>query len=118
MGENAYKKLIAWQKADALAYLIYEVSLTFPKDELFGLTSQLKRAVFSIVLNIVDGYARDNKKEFHRFLAISLGSFAETGYLIDFAYKRKFMKKSEYEDIRVLYDEVGRLIWKLYKSMS
>lgn len=88
-----YKKLIAWERANELAHLVYDLTLYFPKEEVFGLTSQLRRAVLSIVLNIVEGQARNNKKEFHRFLAISLSSFAEVEYLLDFALKRKYINR-------------------------
>ncbi len=70
---NGYKDSIAWQKADILAHKSYEISQYFPKSEVFGLTSQLRRAVLSVPLNIIEGYARVNKNEFRRFLSISLG---------------------------------------------
>ncbi len=73
-----YKKLIAWQKANELAHRVYDLTLTFPKSELFGLISQLQRSALSIPTNIVEGHARNNKNEFKRFLSISLGSLAET----------------------------------------
>lgn len=65
-----YKKLIAWQKADLLAHLVYDLTMHFPKEEIFGLTSQLQRAILSVVANIVEGYSRNSKKEFHHFLSI------------------------------------------------
>lgn len=113
-----YKKLIAWQKADALAHVVYDLTFLFPKDELFGITSQLRRAVLSVPNNIVEGYSRNNKKEFHRYLAISLGSLAEVEYLLGFAYKRGFIKGKDYQNVVSLKDEVGRIIWKLYISQK
>lgn len=113
-----YKKLIAWQKADLLAHLIYDLSPGFPKEEIYGLTSQLRRAVLSIVLNIVEGYARSSKKEFHRFLAIALGSLAETEYLLEFAYKREYMTVDEFEKVTRIRIDVGQLVWKLYISQQ
>ncbi len=113
-----YKNLIAWQRADELAHLVYQITILFPRDELFGLTSQLRRAALSVPTNIVEGYGRDNKKEFHRYLAISLGSLAETGYLLEFAQKRGFIKEIDYNKVSLLKDEVGHIIWKLYVSQK
>ncbi|MDP3973982.1 MAG: four helix bundle protein [Candidatus Daviesbacteria bacterium] len=113
-----YKKLIAWQKANELAHKVYDLTLAFPRSELFGITSQLQRAVLSVPLNIVEGHARNNKKEFHRFLAISLGSLAETEYLLEFAYERKYIKEETFKEICLLRSEVGHIIWRLYISQK
>lgn len=112
-----YKKLIAWQKADLLAHSVYDISLSFPKEEQFGLTSQLKRAILSVPLNIVEGYGRNGKKEFARFLLISLGSLAESGYILEFAYKREFINELDFEKVISLKEEVAQLCWKLYTSV-
>ena len=58
-----YKDLIAWQKADELAYEIYKMTKAFPRDEIYGLTSQIRRAALSVPTNIVEGYARKGDKE-------------------------------------------------------
>lgn len=111
-----YKKLIAWQRAHELAKRVYDLTLTFPKNELFGITSQIQRAVLSVPTNIVEGHARNSKKEFHRFLSISLGSLAETEYLLEFAYERGLIEKKDYEEISLLRSETGHIIWRLYIS--
>lgn len=113
-----YKRLIAWQKADLLAHTVYDLSFSFPKEEIYGLTSQLRRAILSVVLNIVEGHARSNKREFHRFLAISLGSLAEAEYLLEFALNRKYLTDVEFEKVSKLRIDVGQLIWKLYISQQ
>ncbi len=112
-----YKKLIAWQKADLLAHSVYDITLSFPKEEQFGLTSQLKRAILSVPLNIVEGYGRNGKKEFARFLLIALGSLAESGYILEFAYKRGFINQLDFEKAISLKEEVAQLSWKLYTSV-
>ena len=111
-----YKKLIAWQRAHQLARKVYDLTLTFPRNEQFGITSQLQRAVLSVPTNIVEGHARNSKNEFHRFLSIALGSLAETEYLLEFAYERKLIKEKEFEDVCLLRAETGHIIWKLYLS--
>lgn len=121
LGENllfGYKKLIAWQRADELAHKVYDLTLTFPKNELYGLTSQLQRACLSVPTNIVEGHARNSRKEFHRFLSIALGSLAETEYLLEFAYKRKLIEESKFQVICLLRAETGHIIWKLYISQK
>lgn len=118
ISSTGYKKLIAWQKADLLAHLIYDLTLNYPKEEIFGLTSQIRRAVISIVANIVEGYSRNSKREFHHFLSISLGSLAEVEYFLEFASKRGYISKVDYEQVAQLRLEVGQLVWKLYLSQK
>jgi four helix bundle protein len=113
-----YKKLIAWQKSDLLAHSVYDLTFNFPKEEVFGLTSQIRRAVISIVANIVEGYSRNSKKEFHHFLSISLGSLAEAEYFLEFAFKRGYIAKADFENTLQLKIEVGQLVWKLYLSQK
>lgn len=113
-----YRKLIAWQKSDLLAHKIYEITETFPKSEIFGLTSQLRRAALSIPANIIEGYARVSKNEFHHFLSITLGSLAELDYFLDFAVKQKLLKEADFRNAFSLKEECGRLIWRLYQSQK
>lgn len=113
---RGYKKLIAWQKADLLAEKVYETTNSFPKSELFGLTSQLRRAALSVPANIIEGYARNSKKEFHRFLSIALGSLSEVEYFLQFSFKQKFIKQATFTGLMNLKEECGRIIWKLYQS--
>lgn len=111
-----YKKLFAWQKANKLAHEVYEITLSFPKEESFGLTSQLRRAALSVPTNIVEGHARNSKKEFHRFLAIALGSLAEVEYLLEFALGRGYITDKTFQEISLLREESGHIIWKLFIS--
>ena len=69
--------LIVFQKADQLAFHIYKITASFPRSELFGLTSQIRRSALSIPTNIVEGYGRKSKKELKQFINIALGSHAE-----------------------------------------
>ena len=77
MGES-YRDLIAWRKAMDLVTDIYRVTQSFPRDELYGLTSQLRRAAVSVPSNIAEGQARFSRKEFHQFLSHARGSLVET----------------------------------------
>jgi len=114
--EKGYKKLIVWQKADDLAYQIYLESKTFPKDEIYGITSQLRRAAISIPTNIVEGTGRQGKNELRHFSAIALGSLAETEYLLEFCFRLKYLSATSYNNLESLRKEVGALLWNFYKS--
>ena len=117
MDHVGYQKLTVWRKADELAYQVYIATKTFPKEEIHGLTHQLRRAALSIPTNIVEGHARQNKKEFRHFANIALGSLAETRYLLDFSLRLKYLSAEKHAKLHDLSEEVGRLLWKLYKSL-
>lgn len=118
MGEAGYEKLLAWQKADELAYQIYMATNAFPKEELYGMTSQIRRAALSVPTNIVEGYARQGKKEFRQFVNIALGSLAEAKYLLGFSLRLKYLKPEAHKSLYGTAEEVGRLLWKFYRSLS
>ncbi len=114
--EKGYKKLYVWQKADELAYQVYLASKSFPSDELFGITSQLRRAALSIPANIVEGMGRQGKQETRQFMNIALGSLAETEYLLEFCSRLKYLDNDQYIRLDSLRKEVGAMLWKFYKS--
>ncbi|MDP3298451.1 MAG: four helix bundle protein [Thermodesulfovibrionia bacterium] len=111
-----HKNLIVFQKADELAYQIYKATEAFPKSEMFGITSQLRRAALSVPTNIVEGYARKSKKELIQFINIALGSLAETEYLLGFSKKLSY-HKADIPEIEKLLEEVGKLLWSFYRSL-
>ena len=114
--EKGYKKLIVWRKADELAYQIYLETKKFPKDEVYGITSQLRRAAFSVPTNIVEGSGRQGKNEMRQFASIALGSLAETEYLLDFCFRLKYLDSENFNKLEALRSEVGGLLWNFYKS--
>jgi len=111
-----YRNLIAWQKSHALALKIYKVSEKFPRYEIFGITSQIRRAALSTPANIVEGYNRKSKKEFSHFIDIALGSLAETEYLSEFAAELNYMSINDLKDINYLTAEAGKVLWGLKQS--
>jgi four helix bundle protein len=115
---TGYKRLLVWQVADELVNVVYDLTIKFPKDELYSLTSQLRRAALSVPANIIEGHARNNRNEFRHFLSIALGSLAETGYYLEFALKRNYISKKDFEKVEGLRSRCGQLLWKLYKSQS
>lgn len=113
-----YKELKVWQKADELAFAVYRITKKYPKDEIYGLTSQLRRAALSVPTNIVEGYARKGDKELARFVNIAIGSLAETEYLLDFSRRLGYITEMDFETIDNLREEVGKLLWNFYKKIS
>lgn len=83
-----YERLEAWRQAHRLALVAYEATERFPRNELFGLTSQIRRAALSVPTNIAEGSAKRGRREFGRYLDIALGSLAELSYLLLFARDR------------------------------
>jgi len=115
--KDGYKRLIVWQKADELAYQVYLATKTFQKEELFGMTSQLRRSALSVPANIVEGFARQSDNEFRRFVNIALGSLAETEYYLGFTKRLGLLRDGPHEKLRVLRQEVGALLWKFRKAV-
>ncbi len=111
-------KLIVWQKSHELVLKIYEITKSFPKDELFGLTSQVRRAAVSIPSNIVEGKARGSNKEYKRFLLVARGSLEETKYQLLLAKDLKYIDEQKYKEILNLSKDVGRLLAGLIKTLD
>ncbi|HDZ54691.1 MAG TPA: four helix bundle protein [Candidatus Nealsonbacteria bacterium] len=111
-------KNILLEKADKLAFQVYQVSKKFPKSELFGLTSQVQRSALSIPLNIIEGFARQRPKEYVRFLEVSYASLKETKYLLYFAHREKYITKIDYEKIIQLAEEIGKIIWSKINKLK
>ena len=103
---KSYEKLIVWQKSMDLVEFVYKFTEGFPKNETYGLTSQMRRATVSIPSNIAEGSRRNGKKEFKHFLAIAYGSGAELETLIMIAKRLNFLNSAEYEKIELILDEV------------
>lgn len=113
---KGYKKSIVWQKADELAFQIYTRTKDFPKSELFGVTSQLRRSALSVPTNIVEGLGRRNRGETRQFINIALGSLAETEYLIEFCVRLKYLKEEDSAELDKLSSEVGAMLWTIYQN--
>ena len=97
---------------------IYGITKSFPKEELYGLTSQIRRAAVSIPSNIVEGRARGSNKEYKRFLLISRGSLEEVKYQLLLAKDLQYVESSIYNKTVNLTDEVGRLLNGLINSLK
>lgn len=96
---------------DAYAHFVYQLSKKFPREELYGLTSQLRRAAISVVLNYIEGYARARSKVYKNFLEISYGSLKESKYLLHFVWQESFIDESEYQKGIKFTEEIGAMLW-------
>jgi four helix bundle protein len=112
-----YEKLRAWERCHALALEVYRATRSFPKSEVYGLSSQMRRAAFSAAANIAEGSAKRGPREFRRFLDISLGSLAEVSYAIRFARELEYVDRETGEKLDNLRQEAGRLTWGLYRMI-
>lgn len=113
-----YERLLAWQASHKLVLEIYQTTHSWPKAEMYGLTSQSRRAAFSIPLNISEGCAKRGSREFRRFLDIALGSMSELTYCLRLARELDYLGESEWKTIEEHREEAGKLLWRLYQAMS
>ena len=97
---------------------VYDYSKDFPKEEMYGLTSQLRRSSLSVVLNYIEGYARRRKKVLKNFIEISYGSAQESKYLIKFSCKRKYISEKNYKELEKLSDRIGAMLWGILSHLE
>jgi four helix bundle protein len=97
-----YTKIKAWQLADDLTVSVYERTRSFPREEVYGLTRQLRRASYSVPANIVEGASRESKRDYLHFLYIARGSLSETQYFIHLARRLKYLSD---EDADTLHEQ-------------
>ena len=114
-----YCELKVYEKSYKSALAIYKVSKEFPKEELYGLTSQIRRAATSIPLNIAEGYAkRESQAEFKRYLMMALGSSDEMQVLIDFAKDLGYILEDVYTKAKAEYKETAKMLNRMVKQLQ
>jgi len=115
--EKGYRRLDVWKNADELAYIVYMVTKSFPRYELFGIVSQMRRAAVSVPANIAEGYAHYGGKEKRRFYEIANCSLTELEYYIDFIfYRLGYIGKEQHGELTGLRGKVGRMLNGLIKA--
>lgn len=105
------------KKIDGYVHLVYKINKKFPEEELFGITSQLRRSSLSVMLNYIEGYARSKVKVHRNFLEISYGSLKESKYLFYFSYTEKYIGEQDYEELLKLSEEIGAMLWGIIKKL-
>jgi len=107
---RGHRDLVAWKKAMELVTEIYRVTREFPKDEVYGLVSQLRRAAVSVPSNLAEGYGRNSRKEFYQFVGMARGSLAEVETQIEIAKSLQYVSEKSCCELLSRVDEVGRVL--------
>jgi four helix bundle protein len=115
---QTYRELIVWQRSIQLVKMTYRLTTRFPKSEVFGLMSQMRRAAISIPANIAEGSVRKHRPEFLQFLRIAFGSGAELETFLVLTKELEFAKDSEILETKNCLDEVMRMLNKLISSLT
>lgn len=105
-------------KMDAYVHLVYGYTKNFPKEEIYGVTSQIRRASLSVILNFIEGYARKRIAVKLNFWEISYGSLKESKYLLNFSLKENYINKEQYITALNLAEEIGAMLWKAIESLN
>jgi len=117
MSVSSFKDLDVWKKGVDIAEHIYDLSKKFPKEEKYGLTSQVQRAAVSIPSNIAEGFARWRPKEFQRYCHFALGACAELETQLIIAYRQKYISEAELAFIEEYLDHESRMLWRLIRNL-
>ena len=112
-----HTKLRAFHLADEVVLGVYRITKTFPKDETFGLTSQMRRAAVSITSNIVEGCARSSQVEYHRFLDIAFGSLRELHYQFGLACRLGYVEETLIKELEAKMAEAEKVLGSLVRTM-
>ena len=107
---KSYKELLMWQKSMHLVKRTYEVTQVFPRSEVYGLTSQIRRSVVSIPSNIAEGYLRMSKKDFRKFLRIAYGSSGELETQLEICRMPKYCDESDVDELTNLVNEIQKML--------
>ncbi len=113
-----YKKIKAWQTADELVTEVYMITRNFPKNELYGLTSQLRRSVISVAANICEGASRRHKKDYLHFLYMARGSLMETEYLLSLSSRFKYLQDKNFLNVKIVLNKSQGSLYGLIRSVE
>jgi four helix bundle protein len=102
---------------DEYVHLVYKLTRQFPREELYGVISQLRRSALSVVLNYIEGYARIRGKVYKNFLEISYGSLKESKYLLHFSLTEKYLSKTDYDRVVKLAEDIGAMLWGTIRNL-
>ncbi|TSC67032.1 MAG: S23 ribosomal protein [Parcubacteria group bacterium Gr01-1014_72] len=103
---------------DTYVHFVYSLTKKFPRDEVYGVTSQFRRAALSIILNYIEGYARQREKVYRSFLEISYGSLRESRYLLKFSHEEGFINGEEIKKGLYLAEEIGAMLWGILRNLK
>lgn len=113
-----YKNIKAYQYSDSLVVQIYSMTRKFPKDELYGLTSQVRRSAVSVPTNIAEGASRKHKRDYLHFLYIARGSLAETEYLLKLSNQLNYLSDRDFKKTNSKVEESAKTLYGLINSVE
>ena len=116
MGWTHFKDMIVWQKAMDLVDEVYRLSKTLPREEMFSLANQMRRAAVSIPSNIAEGHGRQTEKDFRQFLSVAKGSVFELQTQLYICIRQQFVSREDADLALSLCDEIGKMLTKLMTS--
>ncbi len=102
---------------DDYVHLVYLFTKKFPRDELYGVISQLRRASLSVILNYIEGFARGRSRVNKNFLEISYGSLQESKYLLDFSFAEKYLAEEDYKKAAGIAEGIGAMLWGILRKI-
>ena len=114
---ESFRDLVAWQKAIDMVDMVYDLTAKFPRDEMFGLVSQMRRAAVSVPSDVAEGYARRHLKEYLRFVDMARGSLCELQTQAIISRRRGFLSDGDAASLQDATDEVGKLLYGLAESL-
>lgn len=115
---NSFRQLIVWQKGKELTLFVYKITLKFPPEEKFAITSQMRRAVYSFISNIAEGNAKKHIKDRVNFFNIAEGSLTELDCFAEIAYDLNYINKNDYNKLLELINKCAFLLIKFIKSQK
>ncbi len=115
---KAHRELKVWQKSLDLVDLVYALTKTFPKDEQYALSQQLRRCAVSVPSNIAEGNARNSTKEYLQFISIARGSLAELDTQLIIAFRAKYINQNKLNELESMIAEIGRMLAGMKKSLT
>lgn len=115
---KTFRDLLVWQKSMALVTEVYRASASFPSDERYGLTSQLRRCVVSIPSNIAEGFGRDTTNDYLRFLGIAKGSLYEAQTQIEIGRNLQFIEESRFTELLENAREIERMLTSMMRKLK
>ncbi|MFK0683586.1 four helix bundle protein [Ochrobactrum sp. BD67] len=118
MAVNSYRDLLVWQQAMEMVIAIYKMTDCWPKEEIYGLTSQVRRAAVSVPANIAEGFGRENRGSYQQFLRIAQGSLKEMETHLLIAERLGFMHREAIDLILVKSESIGKLLRLLIRKLS
>jgi len=115
---KTYREFIAWQKAMAFVTDVYKSTSSFPKEEIFGITSQIRRSAVSIPSNFAEGFGRKGNNEFIRFIRIAIGSLYECQTQLEISYNIEYLRKEAFDTLNNTSKEIEALLKGLEKKLE